>query len=56
MAIKSVFFQRDALRWLIWSCVILALVGFFLSTVNRNQEKNHPYSSGSDRQSYATAH
>ncbi|USE00986.1 hypothetical protein JKJ11_02600 [Vibrio sp. SCSIO 43133] len=39
MAIKSVFFQRDALRWLIWSCVILVLVGFFLSTVNRNQEK-----------------
>ncbi len=39
MAIKSVFFQRDALRWFIWSCVILVLVGFFLSIINRNEEK-----------------
>lgn len=39
MPINSVFLQRNALRWLIWASVVLALVGFFLAEVNRNEAK-----------------
>ncbi|CAH0526872.1 hypothetical protein [Vibrio hippocampi] len=39
MQIKSVLFQNNTLRWLIWLGVVLALIATFLGCFNRNQEK-----------------